>query len=146
MTPPGCVLDAGAVIGWFVREEEGGPRGADAALQLLEMATHGDLTLHAPELLLAESANVLWKLTRFRDYPVAAALRAVAAIGASPLQIAGMSSLVAPALALAATHGCTVYDATYVALAQTLRLPLLTTDAKLVRRLQPAFPMVRTLE
>ena len=43
-------------------------------------------------------------------------------------------------LDLALEHGMSVYDSTYVHLAEHLGLPLLTTDSRLVRKIGRAFP------
>lgn len=146
MNPPRLVIDAGVVVGWFVPEEHGGPAGADDALRLLDLAVAGRLALAAPELVLAESANVLWKLARLRGYPIGAAERAVHAILDVPLELHRHGRLLPDALEIAFRYQRTVCDSLYVALALRQHAPLVTTDRRLATALAPSFPAVRTLE
>lgn len=129
------VLDAGVLVGWFVSEADGGPKGADKAVWLLEAAARGELQITAPELALAEAANVLWKLHRFRSLPAADVVESVAAILDSPLALQGHGPVLARATALAMARDSSVYDALYVALAERLGAPLVTTDGRLGRKL-----------
>lgn len=62
------------------------------------------------------------------------------ALLASPAQ-----ALAGEALDIALAHDITAYDATYVALAQQLDLPLITADARLVRLLANTVHDVRWL-
>ena len=145
MDAPACVIDAGVAVGWFLPEADGGPRGSDHAVELLRMAVDGQVRMVAPELILPEVANVLWKLTTLSGYPVAAATRAVEALGGVPLTLEPMGPNIGRAHSIATQFGCTVYDAVYVALAESLRVPLLTADHRLVHRLRPAFPWIEAL-
>lgn len=117
------VLDASAAVEWLVGA---GPR-ADAVQRRLRAV---DL-VHVPELFDLEILNALRGLVRGR---VLSAERAAGAI-------ADLSALRATRWRHAALLGLvwerrdrlSAYDAAYVAVAQLLELPLLTTDAALAR-------------
>jgi predicted nucleic acid-binding protein len=55
-----------------------------------------------------------------------------------PLQRTPTFGLADDALSLAVTHGITAYDASYVALAQSQSVPLITADQKLEQKLTVA--------
>lgn len=139
------VIDTGVAVAWFIAESEGGPSNGDAAVALLSAAQRGRLTLHAPQLLLPEFGNVLWKLTRFRELPAAQAARNLALLRAVRLRYHPHQGLADAALTLANTLGCSVYDGTYLALAERLGANLVTTDERLVSRVQSTHPWVRAL-
>ncbi len=125
------VLDASVVVKWFLPEQ-----GADAALRLLRRIRQGEFVAAAPELLSVEVGNTLWKrITRGQLAPEDA-LKILAALRASPLQIHSLSPVLTSALEIAVTTRCTVYDASYIALALQLDGALVTADAKLKAQLQ----------
>ena len=145
MRSPACVIDAGVAIAWFVEESRGGPVGGKEALALLEGASAGRLSLYAPQLLLAEVTNVLWKLTRFREYPMPGALAAIDALVQSPLRLEDHRPFIKRALEIARDFERSAYDALYVAVAEFHRIPLLTTDRRLINAVSAALPWVLPL-
>ena len=93
------------------------------------------VNLIAPEYILVESANVLWKhLQRHNVRPEEAVtlFRALRDLG---IRLVSNGDLLEDALILAADNGITVYDALFCALAVRENLPLITSDNALVRRL-----------
>ena len=78
-------------------------------------------------------------------YPVTAAQQDLVDLTGLPMQIVSTAALAEGALDLAVRHGCSAYDAAYVALAQQLRLPLVTADEALVRRFERTGLEVRFL-
>ena len=106
---------------------------------LLDTGAHGawaerilaDGTLHAPELVRAEAANILRRLER------AAAITAPEANGAfEDLMLLELNLFAFEPFAdriWELRHNVTSYDAWYVALAEALRLPLATLDGRLSR-------------
>lgn len=119
------VVDASVVAKWFFREQ-----GTDRARELLQRG--GDLV--APELLLAEVANVAWKRA-LRGETSADHARAVArALPQVMSFFAPLSSLHGRALELALTLGHSVYDCCYLALAESRGLPLVTADLRLLEK------------
>jgi predicted nucleic acid-binding protein len=61
-----------------------------------------------------------------------------------PLRLVAGEGLVGPAYDLARQHGCSLYDALYLALAQQLGVPLVTADQRLYRQIGH-LPAVRWL-
>jgi predicted nucleic acid-binding protein len=123
-----CVLDASFTCQWLF-EDEATSEG-DAALATIHL--HGAT---APVLWIFEITNVLglaeWR-GRLLSNGVAGA---VALLRRLPLQIADPLTLIEAdaVLALMRRHRLTGYDATYLELAQRLRLPLATKDTDLLR-------------
>lgn len=134
MTP--LVVDSSVAVKWFVPEAL-----SEVAARLLEPGY--DLT--APDLLVPEFGNVLWKKMRRNEIRRHEALEIVAALGEVPLTIVGSAALVAPALEIAAAYGRTVYDALYVALAVARDCALVTADERLAAALAGG-PLARHVE
>lgn len=119
------VLDASAVVALATGEP-----GADA---LRATATHE--LLIAPELILAEAGNALWRKHRTGVISAADAERAMSDIPVLFDRLLPLSILIRPALSLAIAHDHPVYDCVYVALARLEGLPLRTGDRRLAARL-----------
>jgi predicted nucleic acid-binding protein len=81
-----------------------------------------------------ECANILWKQIQRFGYPLADAQINLATLTALALQRLPVTRLTTAALAIAAGHGISAYDACYVAAAESLGVPLITADNKLVAR------------
>lgn len=119
------VIDSSVAAKWYLPEP-----GSDRAALLLESG----LRLVAPDLLIPEVGNVLWK--RRRDLP-AADIEAIAAAltSAGPVTLYPSTVLLEGALALALTYERSVYDALYLALALSRQCQLVTADERLVNAL-----------
>jgi predicted nucleic acid-binding protein len=114
---------------------------ASAALELLLMTETGERlverifapteTLHAPELLDLEVAQVLRRYERGKALAASRAAEALDDLAALPLERYSHRLLLPRAWDLRAN--LTLYDAAYVALAELLDAPLLTCDAALAR-------------
>jgi predicted nucleic acid-binding protein len=85
--------------------------------------------LHAPTLVVFELMNVAWK--RSRKQPAAATLflEALEVLGGLGLRFRGIDQREVVKLGL--STGLTAYDATYLWLARSLGMPLVTLDKKL---------------
>lgn len=118
------VVDASVVLKWVVDEP-----GTETALDILD----GEDSLHAPDFVLLEVANVLWAKVRRQVLTRPQADAAWEAVAATPLALAAVAGLIEPARALAFALDLTLYDATYVALAERRGCPLATADERLVR-------------
>lgn len=116
------VIDASVVIKWFVPEVH-----SEAARQLLD----GPGPFLAPDLLFAETANVVWKKVRRGELTAADGRRLVKDVGDVAIEGVPCRALAMDAYALAMATGRTVYDAMYVALAVRLNTKLMTADDRL---------------
>ena len=115
------VVDASVVAKWFVPEIH-----SDAAARLLGPA----IVLFAPDLIVAEFANVLWKKVRRAEITRAEAGEILRAFGALPLEIRPSSSLLAAAFELAVELDRSVYDSLYLALAVAEECAMVTADTR----------------
>ena len=120
------VIDASVVIKWYVPE---GNYEAARAMRTAETA------LAAPDLLFAETANILWKVVRRGEMTASRATEVIEEIAAAPFIAISNQSLAQDALDLSIATGITAYDASYVALAIRVDKILITADEKLVRKL-----------
>jgi len=123
-----CVLDASVVIKWSVPEVH-----SDDALRYLDPA----LERHAPELLLAEVANILWKKTGRGEITLDEAARIADDVRQSAITIHPMSALFGRALTIAIATGRSAYDSLYLALAESLSFRVVTADRRLYNALKP---------
>lgn len=121
------VLDASVLAALYVNDPA--TEQSEAALKQIE----GD-ELHAPDFVILEVANVLWKRVRREELHAGDAMAAIADLSATSLQLHPISGLVAQSLALALAHGFTTYDATYVALATRVGGIVITNDGGMRQR------------
>ncbi len=117
------VIDASVLVNVLADD------GADGALARDQVARSGDL--HAPELVDVETVSALrkrWLVGDLTDERFALALDDLEA-----LELARFPVLPLMRRAYELRANVTAYDAAYVALAEVLRCPLLTADARLAR-------------
>lgn len=115
------VVDASVVIKWYVSEIH-----TAEAEQLLD----GRFELHAPELLLPEFGNILWKKCRQNDLDEKEAALALKLYLEQNVVLHPQNNLLKTALLGAFETGQAVYDWTYLSLALSLRCPLVTADRR----------------
>lgn len=116
------VIDASAVVD-HLRSGELGDR---VALIIREQDE-----LLAPAHLPVECASALWRLVRSGQEAAVAAESAIERLAQMPITLLPTDALLGPAWRL--RQALRVTDAFYVACAQSLSMPLLTTDARLAR-------------
>jgi len=121
-----CVIDASVAAAAFFPETY-----ADAARALL--GTNREL--HAPDLIYAEVANVIWKRRRRGEIDEVEAAELLADFLGLPLRITPSEDILAPALELAIRTGRTVYDCLYLALAVMGKTVMVSTDKRFVNAL-----------
>jgi predicted nucleic acid-binding protein len=138
--PPACVLDANVVIRLFVP----GAYMPEIQQYFVELTDAGEV--HAPDLLPVECANVLWKYVRAGEYDVAQVQRDLIDLLALTIRWVPTGELLIYALEIACAYGASTYDACYVALAEQLKLPLVTADKKLAAKLVNAPCVILTLD
>lgn len=126
------VLDASVVVKWFSFEEY-----SDKALRLMEMYEEGDVNLLAPSLLPYEVVNALRYNPGFGIEDVKEAFSALEGlqIRLYPLQ----KDLIDRAIELAFIYGLTVYDSSYIAVAEISGSTLYTSDEEVVRKVSKEF-------
>jgi predicted nucleic acid-binding protein len=130
-TPVACVVDASVGIKLVVTEA----LSSDAHGLFAHLARDPAARFYVPDLFDIECTNILWKYIQRAAYPLADAQLNLATLTALALQRLPVTNLAADALAIAATHGISAYDACYVAASQRLGLPLVTADSKLVTKM-----------
>lgn len=133
-----AVLDASAVAPQYID----GPL-TKAAVDLGETLASDGVEPHAPDLILYELANVLATAQRRRLFSGEGAMARMEAVGELDLRLHPPDPL--PALALAAAHGLSAYDASYLALGLTLGGTLFTADRRLAEGARRAGVVVREL-
>lgn len=117
------VVDASVVIKWVVQEE-----GSDAAVRLIEGPT-----LSAPDLLIPECANILWKKVRREELTREEAKLAAELLIRADIELVPTRALMSAALRLAVDLGHAAYDCMYLALAMERGDTFVTADAKFAR-------------
>jgi predicted nucleic acid-binding protein len=117
------VVDASVAMKWLLPEPL-----SDQAARLLDHPAG----LSAPDMLLVEAANVLWRKAARREISGGEAAQALALLDGSGLDLRPVRPLAARALELARILEHPVYDCVYLALAERERVPLVTADARFI--------------
>lgn len=121
------VVDANVVTKWLVPEVLEGE-----ADRLFEWILSQDAELHAPDLLQLEVGQVLWKKWRAKELVPSEVRAAMAELAALPLQFHGARRFLSETVAIACELERTVYDSTYLALADLLDCDFITADERLL--------------
>ena len=119
----GFVVDASVAAKWCFPEPD-----SEQASLLLDR----DIMLYAPDLIYAEVGNVAWKHCQRKQCSPQQAQQALELLGQAHIAITPVTDLMAATLQIASTYGRSFYDATYLALAVELDVPLITADEKFV--------------
>jgi predicted nucleic acid-binding protein len=122
------VIDASVMVKWFIDEP-----GADRAAALRR-----DDSI-APDLVLAEVGNALWKHRRRGVLADADYVDAVEALQAAPIALTPVADLLTSAARLAAELDHPLYDCFYLALSMREGAPLVTDDQRLLKVAGPRF-------
>jgi predicted nucleic acid-binding protein len=123
------VIDAGIAIKWVIQE-----KGTAEALALRQQAK-----LIAPELLIAECANILWKKVQRGDLVKAEALLAARLLQGAEIELFTTLSLLDATVQIATEIDHPAYDCLYLALAIDRQCRFVTADERLLRKLGPKF-------
>lgn len=119
------VIDASIAVKWVVDE--------DGTREALSVRKHA---LVAPELLIPECANILWKKVRLGELTVDEAAFAARLLARADVDLAPMRSLMEEATRIAVTLDHPAYDCIYLALAESRRVPFITADERLLRKVR----------
>lgn len=120
------VVNSCVAVKWVLREEH-----SDKALELLQ----ADLHLVAPDLVLMEIANALWKNVKRGLVSGEQAKVRLNDVPGFFNRLLTTPDLVAEAFALGDTADVPIYDCIYVVAARRIGARLVTADAKLVSKL-----------
>ncbi len=127
----GYVIDASVLTKWFVEHDE---PDRDQALGLKDLHVEGRSTIHVTELTFLEVLNSIRFRSRAKEEHGA---RAIAGLEELHLEVSNTDfQLLRKANAIAWAYKITIYDALYVALAEQLGYPLITSDDTMVKRLK----------
>jgi predicted nucleic acid-binding protein len=124
-----AVIDASVAVKWVVAEQ-----GTAAALAL--RTEYGKLL--APDLLVPECANVLWKKVVRGNLLPAEARIAARLIASAEIELIPMRAYLESATALAVELSHPAYDCIYLAVAKAQRCPFITCDEGFIRKLEAA--------
>jgi len=134
------VVDASVAVKWLFVEPDTGKARA-----ILDSAQSGELQLLAPEILLAEIANSLWKRTQRGDLDRALARGLFVSFEKVDFKFSRVQELIGDAFSVALRHHHPVYDCLYVVLAGREGCGLVTADEKLYKAFVTNFPRVQLL-
>lgn len=116
------VVDASVAVKWVVAET-----GSDDAVRL-----RSEFDFLAPDLIVAECANILWKKAARRELTRVEAVLASKLVTRSGVRLVNLSGLGEVATALAIDLGHPAYDCVYLALARERSCRFVTADRRLV--------------
>jgi predicted nucleic acid-binding protein len=129
------VVDSGVAIKWFLTE----PYSTEAS-RILDEHRAGSLEFLAPDLIVAEVGNILWKKHTQQGVDEQDVLDALSLFGAIPFGLTSSTDLIDQALRIAIDHRRTVYDSLYVALCVREGCRFVTADEKLVNAVGTKYP------
>lgn len=120
------VVDASVAIKWVYSEE----------LSLNAIRVRSQYRLVAPELFLAECANILWKKVRRGELADNEAVVSAAILTRAGIEMVPMDDLIVGATRLAVELNHPAYDCFYIELCRMRGMPLITADNRLIRKFQ----------
>jgi len=123
------VIDASIAVKWVV-DEDGTPQAL--ALRRLER-------LIAPDLLIAECANILWKKVQRGELTKEQATLAAGLLEGSEVELPPTRPLLEAATRMAIELDHPAYDCVYLALAAANTCAFITADERLVRKIGQAY-------
>jgi predicted nucleic acid-binding protein len=118
------VVDASVAAKWVIDEP--------GTVQALKLRRH---VLYAPDLLIAECANIVWKKVRLGELSEPEASLAIGLLVRADIELVPTRRLARLAIDLAILLDHSTYDCMYLALAEAAKRPFVTADARLLRKL-----------
>ncbi|MEO5350455.1 MAG: type II toxin-antitoxin system VapC family toxin [Magnetococcus sp. YQC-3] len=123
-----CIVDARVALKWFLPDEP----GADVAARLVEA---GGLELLAPEWIVPEVCNAVWKMVRSNRISRAQGELIIAGLPMFFTQLVTTVAEAPRAMDIVLTIDHPIYDFFYIALAERENALLVTADDRLLARL-----------
>ena len=139
--PDTMVVDCSVAAKWVLPEPDRG-----SAMRLFKSWESGEVTLIAPDLLLAEFASLLAKRSRRKQLSVGQAAQAFQLMRRSAPRLYDMRPRLALALEVSLQNHLSLWDGVYVALALEHECPLVTADRRLTRSGAGRHPAIGLLE
>ena len=139
--PDILVVDCSVAAKWVLPEPD-----RAQAIGLLQQHELGEISLIAPDLLLAEFASLLAKRTRRKQISPEQALKAFQLMEGCAPPLFDLRPHLRRALNLALQHHLSLWDCVYVALAIEHDCPFITADRRLFRGSTALHPSVRLLD
>ena len=130
------IADASVAVKWLVDEVD-----SQAAQRLLD----SDERLVAPDFVLIEVSNVLWKKVQRQQLESEQAVAGIEALPTHFEQLVPSAPLLPRALAIAIDVRHPVYDCLYLACAERLQATLFTADARIAAMTRAKLPLLRTV-
>jgi predicted nucleic acid-binding protein len=124
------VIDASVAVKWMIEED-----GSGYAIGLRPRHRFA-----APDLLMAESSNVLWKKVHRGELTYEEAILAARLLARADIELFSTRNLLETATSLAIDLGHPVYDCIYLALAQKAQWRFVTADKSYLRILNESKP------
>lgn len=121
------VLDASVIIKWFTQEEK-----REQAIDLREKHINGDIEIVVPDLILYEVSNALRFNPNFKECDIKEAIQSLFDIDINI--VVPVQETLQEAVDIAYSKNITIYDAFYIALAQTIGFDFITADKKLYEK------------
>jgi len=119
------VLDSSVIAKWFFKEEQ-----REEAINLRKLHKNGEIEINAPKLLLFELGNIFLNKKVFAGNFFNESIDTLFSIN---INFAEDKEILGPTFNHASRYNLSFYDATYVALAQSLNCDFITADKKLVK-------------
>jgi predicted nucleic acid-binding protein len=136
-----AVVDSSVVVKWVLAEDD-----SEQAERFLDDIVGRSGQLLVLDLALIETANAIWKRHHRGLINLPIARQYVRDLLTCPLQLNSSVELLDSAMQIAAKHGCTIYDALFVALAADLQLPGVTADEPLWQAVHADYPNIMLLK
>jgi len=125
--PQTLVVDASVVAKWFIPEAD-----SDKAVKLRNRHIEGSLNLMAPDLLLYEIANTLVYHPEIRDEDIREDMEALFTVDIE--LVSPSSKLIASITEGARRRDISVYDSSYLVLAEIVATNLVTADKRMFEK------------
>lgn len=134
-----AVVDASVILKWYLLDEAHGAQ----ALALLQQCTAGKLEILAPSLLMYELLNglvIAARRARLDQNTISLSFKGFMSLGVRFYEVSFFAEKV---LQYCRLYGRSVYDSSYLSLAEQEGVDLITADERLFKSVQKDLPWVR---
>lgn len=135
------VLDASVILKWYLPDEDQG----EAALELLKRYVSDNLEIIAPFLLEYELMNGLLVARKRARIPEDRIISAIEGFTNLQIRLSGLSGQYSRIVYFFHSYNLSAYDASYLSLAESEKIPFITADEALYKAVQKDFHWVKHL-